>query len=220
MPAVVPHRFLVRLAHPCPFVKGIPADPDADRLFDLPDAAVLRNFAELDDANNHADVRLAWNDFGLAVQLTVGGKKQPAEGDADKPKSSDGLTLWLDTRADRTAHRASRTCHQFHFLPAGGGSDKEEPGFSQSKINRAQMDAPLCSAAEVPFRCHFPKVGYRIEAFLPAAALTGWDPEQHPRLGVYYHLRDRELGDQYLGVNAEFPFADDPSLWEVLELVK
>lgn len=220
MPAVIPHRFLVRLAHPCPYVKGIPADPDADALFDLPDSAVLRNFAELDDGLRHADVRLAWNDFGVAVQLTVTGKKQPAEGDADKPKASDGLTLWLDTRADRTAHRASRTCHQFHFLPAGGGSDKEEPSFSQTKINRALQDAPLCDITQVPFRCHHVRGGYRIEAFLPAAVLTGFDPDQHPKLGAYYHLKDRELGDQYLGVNAEFPFSDDPSLWEVLELVK
>ena len=50
--------------------------------------------------------------------------------------------------------------------------------------------------------------------------LTGFDPEQHPRWGVYYHLRDRELGDEYLSVNGEFPFGEDPSLWEVLELVK
>ena len=55
---------------------------------------------------------------------------------------------------------------------------------------------------------------------VPAAVLSGFDPEQHPRPGVYYHLRDRELGDQYLGVNADFPVSDDPSLWEPLELVK
>jgi hypothetical protein len=37
---------------------------------------------------------------------------------------------------------------------------------------------------------------------------------------VYYHIRDQELGDQFLSVGWEFPFADDPSLWAVLELVK
>ena len=49
---------------------------------------------------------------------------------------------------------------------------------------------------------------------------AGFDPEQHPRWGIYYHLRDRELGDEYLSVNGDFPFGEDPSLWEVLELVK
>jgi hypothetical protein len=37
---------------------------------------------------------------------------------------------------------------------------------------------------------------------------------------VYFHVRDGELGDQFLGVNGDFPVSDDPSLWEPLELEK
>lgn len=220
MPALVPHRFLVRVAHPCLYAKGIPAAADAEQLFVLPDAAALNNFAELDGGRRFADVRMAWNEFGLGVQVTVTGKKEHPQGDADKPRQSDGVTVWIDTRDARASHRASRYCHQFHLLPAGGGPDKDEPAFAQTKINRALQDAPLCSAADVAFRCERLKKGYRLEAFLPAAVLTGFDPEQHPRLGVYYHLRDQELGDQFLSVGHEFPFSDDPSLWEPLELVK
>jgi hypothetical protein len=198
----------------------MPGGEDADRLVDLPDAARLDPFAALDGVTPFADVRVGWNELGLGVQCTVTGKEQPAAGDADRPRSSDGLTLWVDTRDARTSHRASRYCHQFHFLPAGGGADKEEPAFAQSKINRALADAPLAAAADVPFRAERVRGGYRLEAFLPAAVLTGFDPDQHPRLGVYYAVRDQELGDQHLSVNADFPFADDPSLWAVLELVK
>ena len=165
-------------------------------------------------------MRLAWNDFGLGVQVTVKGKGQPAVGDADKPGRSDGLTLWLDTRDARAGHRASRTCHQFHLLPAGGGPDKSEPAFVQAKVHRAQQDAPLCAPGDVALVRHKLKSGYRLEAFLPAAVLAGFDPAEQPRLGVYYQVRDLELGEQYLGVTADFPFAEDPSLWEVLELVK
>ena len=67
---------------------------------------------------------------------------------------------------------------------------------------------------------HRSKGGYRLEAFLAAAALYGFDPQEHPRLGVYYVVRDQERGDQFLSVNWDFPFGDDPSLWSVLELVK
>src|SRR5690349_683604 len=102
MPPIVPHRFLVRVCHPCPYVKAMPLGEDADRLLDLPNAARLDNFAELDDTKNFADVRLAWNEFGLGVQATVAGKEQPPAGDADRPRASDGLTLWLDTRDART----------------------------------------------------------------------------------------------------------------------
>lgn len=219
MPAIVPYRFLVRISHSLPYHKAMPLDED-DHVVQLPDAARLNNYADLDATTNFADVRLAWNELGLGVQVTVTGKDQPPQCDADKPRSSDGVTLWIDTRGDRTSHRASRFCHQFHLLPTGGGGDKDEPSFSQSKINRALQDAPLAGTADVPFRAEVFKKGYRVEAFLPAGVLNGYDPEQHPQLGVYYAVRDQELGDQYLSVNQDFPFADDPSLWAALELVK
>ena len=221
MPSIVPNRFLVRVAHPVPYVKDAPRDTDDDdNLIDLPEAARLRNFAELDGLKNFADVRLAWNGFGLAVQVEVKGKEQPPVGDSDRPKAGDGLSLWIDTRDSRASHRASRFCHHFLFLAAGGGADKDAPFIAQAKINRAQQDAPLANLADVPFRMHRTKGGYRLEAFLPAAALNGFDPQEHPRLGVYYVVRDQELGDQFLSVNWDFPFSDDPTLWAVMELVK
>jgi hypothetical protein len=219
--ALVPNRFLVRITHPCPYAKGAPRDADEDEnLIDLPESARLHNLAQLDGAKNFADVRLGWNEFGLAIQVVVKGKEQPLVGDSDRPRSCDGLSLWIDTRDSRASHRASRFCHHFLFLAAGGGADKDEPFVAQAKINRAQQDAPMANLAEVPFRTHRLKGGYRLEAFLPAAALSGYDPQEHPRLGVYYVVRDQELGDQFLSVNWDFPFSDDPSLWAVLELVK
>src|SRR5262249_12894673 len=137
-----------------------------------------------------------------------------------RPRASDGVTLWLDTRDTRTSHRASRYCHQFYFLPTGGGPDHDEPVFGQAKINRALQDAPVAHAGAVPFRCLLTKGGYIVEAFLPAGVLTGFDPEQTPRLGFYYGVRDAERGDQVLSVGADFPYWEDPSLWGVLELVR
>ena len=148
------------------------------------------------------------------------GKENYPIGDADRPRQSDGVTLWIDTRGDRTGHRATRTCHQFHFLAAGGGPDKDEPAFVQTKIHRALQDAPLSTSADVPFRFERIKGGYRIEAFLSANVLTGFDPEQYPRLGVFYAVRDFEKGEQTPGADSDFPFAEDPSLWASLELVK
>src|SRR5207237_10635619 len=157
---------------------------DDDRLLDLPETCRVENFAEMDERRNFADVRLAWNEFGLAVQAEVRGKDRPPEGDSAKPRASDGLTLWVDTRDSRTSHRASRYCHQFHFLPTGGGPDHDEPAFVQSKIHRALQDAPFASSAAVPFRFRRERNGYVVEAFLPATVLNGFDPEQSRRLGV------------------------------------
>jgi hypothetical protein len=219
--SIIPHRFLVRIEHPCPYVKDAPRVAGrSEHLVDLPESAIIKNFAELDGAKNFADVRLAWNEFGLAVQLEVRGKEQPPAGDGERPRSCDGLSLWIDTRDSRASHRASRYCHNFLFLAAGRGPDRDEPFVTQAKINRAQQDAPLANLADVPFRAHFLKGGYRLEAFLSATSLYGFDPQEHPRLGVYYVVRDQEFGDQFLSVNWDFPFGDDPSLWAVLELIK
>jgi hypothetical protein len=216
--ALIPHRFLFRITHPCPHVPDVPED--SDDLFDLPEACRLDNFADLDERDNFADVRLAWNEGGLALQVEVRGKDRPLVGDVSRPRQSDGVSLWLDTRDARTSHRASRYCHQFHFLPSGGGPDRDEPAFVQARINRALQDAPLAPAGAVPFRCRRRGSGYRIAAFLPAAVLTGFDPEQSRRLGVFYAVRDTELGEQTLSAGADFPFAEDPTLWSVLELLK
>lgn len=216
---LVPNRFLFRLAYPCLYVKDMPLE-EGDELLDLPAACALDNFATMDGGRNFAEVRLGWNELGLGVRAEVRGKEQPPQGDATRPRASDGLTLWIDTRDARSSHRASRYCHQFHLLPAGGGPERDDPVFAQSKIHRAQHDAPLVSAASVPFRGQRTAGGYVVEGFLSVGALHGFDPEQNRRLGIFYAVRDAELGEQTLGVDAEFPFAEDPSLWSVLELLR
>ena len=216
---LVPNRFLFRVAYPCRYVKDMPAE-EADELVPLPAACALDNFAAMDGGRNFAEVRLGWNELGIGVRAEVRGKEQPPQCDAARPRASDGLTLWIDTRDARASHRASRYCHQFHLLPAGGGPERDDPVFAQSKIHRAQQDAPLASAAAVPFRSRRTAGGYVVEAFLSVGVLNGFDPDQNRRLGIFYAVRDAELGEQTLGVDAEFPFAEDPSLWSVLELVR
>jgi len=203
-------------------VAGVPDQSEAaEHLVNLPEAGRLNNFADLDQQANFADVRVAWNEFGLAIQAEVKGKHEPPSGDAARPWSSDGLMFWIDTRDARSSHRASRYCHQFHFLPVGGGSERDEPVVLPMKINRAAQDAPLPDEDAIGFRVHRRKDGYRLEVFLPATVLQGFDPEQHPRLGFHYLVRDQEKGEQTLSVESgDFPVAEDPSLWSTLELVK
>jgi hypothetical protein len=216
---LIPNHFLFRVAYPCRYVADVPRE-GGDDLLDLPASCRVDGFTDMDERRPFADVRLAWNEGGLALQVEVRGKEQTTIGDVARPRHSDGVTVWIDTRDARTSHRASRYCHQFHFLAAGGGPDKDEPAFAQSKINRAAQDAPTVAAETMPFQIVRRRDGYRLEAFLPTAALNGFDPEQNPRLGIYVAVHDRELGEQSLGVGGDFPWAEDPSLWSVVELVK
>src|SRR4051794_24021040 len=99
---LVPHRFLFRMAYPCRYVGDVPRE-GGDELLDLPPACRIDNFAGMDGRTNFADVRLAWNEGGLALQVEVSGKEEPPVGDRARPRQSDGITLWLDTRDARTS---------------------------------------------------------------------------------------------------------------------
>jgi len=217
--SLIPHRFLLRVAHPCRYAKAIPLKKDS-RLLDLAEEHRIDNFAAMDGEKNFADVRLAWNELGIGIQVEVTGKQQLAVGNVERPRGSDGVTLWLDTRDARTSHRGSRYCHQFHFLASGAGAEHDEPAFVQAKINRALEDAPTAPAGSVLLKVQHKKSGYILEAFLGAAALNGYDPEEHRRLGFFYAVRDDELGEQLLSASPEFPFWEDPSLWSVLEMAR
>src|SRR5205823_2317575 len=98
--SLVPHRFLFRMLYPCLHVKQMPLT-EKGLLLDLPQECRLDNFAAMDSQTNFADVRLAWNEFGLGLQVEVRGKQQLPVGNPDRPRGSDGVTLWLDTRDAR-----------------------------------------------------------------------------------------------------------------------
>ncbi|VTS08950.1 DOMON domain-containing protein [Tuwongella immobilis] len=217
--SLIPARFLLRVVHPCLHVANMPLDDD-EHLIELPPAAKLDHEPDMDESPHFAELRIGWNAAGIGLTLDVRGKEAPPVGDPDKPRASDGLSLWLDTRDARTFHRAGRYCHQFHFLPAAGGADRDEPMAMQTKIHRALADAPIAAPNDLPIRCIRRKTGYRLEIFLSANVLNGFDPENNPRMGIFYAVRDLELGEQTLGISADFPFSDDPSLWSVLELTK
>src|SRR6266851_9298250 len=97
---LVPNRFLFLVAYPCLHVPDMPREDD-DCLLELPETCRVDNFAAMDEQRNFADVRLAWNDLGVGLQVEVRGKEQQPQADAARARSSDGVTLWLDTRDAR-----------------------------------------------------------------------------------------------------------------------
>jgi hypothetical protein len=189
-------------------------------MLDLPQSHALVSFADMDEATDFGEVRMAWNERGLGISVRVIGTTKPPRCDPGRPINSDGLQVWIDTRDARTVHRATRFCHHFAFLPSGGGRRRREPWVAQFRINRAREDQQLGDLSLVKVFCEERSGGYLLEAFLPAEVLTGYDPAENPRLGFFYWLKDSELGSQSLTAIRDLPVAEDPSLWSVLELVR
>lgn len=213
---LLPNRFLFRYSFPVRYEQKLPRT--GKKLLDLSAEFALPDFGTLDDARPFGELRVAWNERGLGISVAVEGKKNPLQCDWRAPDTSDGLRVFIDTRDTQNIHRASKFCHQFFLIPTGGKSSAADPWADQAPILRAREEAPRANVAEIRMHSAISKSGYRLEAWLPAGVLHGYDPESQPRLGFYYALRDSELGEQFLSVGHDFPFAIDPSLWSTLEL--
>ena len=175
--------------------------------------------AELTQFVPFAELRMAWREDGLLFQLQVKGKKQAAWCRESRLEDSDGLTLYVDTRDTHNVHRANRFCHQFIFLPAGEGAELRNPVAELLNINRAKDNPKQPSRGELKVHSNLKSDGYKMSGWIPASAITGYDTSEHTRLGLYYAIKDRELGWQTLSLGSEYPFQTDPSLWGSLDLV-
>jgi hypothetical protein len=213
---LLPQTFWFRLAASCPRIDGLPRP--RGRLLDLPESSALPDTGALAGNPSWADVRTAWNPSGLAVAVEVTGKSGPITRDPIGGSAGEGLTLWVDTRDTRTIHRATRFCHRFSFTlkPSREGLNVV---VAQKPIARALADAPSADLGSIATRADLIRGGWRLEAFLPAEALNGFDPDTNRRLGVAYQVTDLEREDRFLTVGRDFPVGEDPSLWAVLELV-
>ncbi len=218
MGRLLPSAFLFRFALPVPCVDA--SGMTKYGTLPLPKSSRLQTPSTLDEAETFAELSVGWNETGLAIAVSVSGKRNPLQCDASHAAESDGLQVWIDTRNTQSIHRASRFCHHFCILPLGQGRGKKKPVVVQQPIARAKGDAPFADAATIPVHSEITDDGYRMDVWFPEPVLHGFDPEASPRLGFYACVKDRELGDQPLTVGPEFPYTHDPSLWSTLNLVR
>lgn len=213
---LLPKRFLFHFALPCRYRHPLWTDEGAR----LDERHRLPALAELEGGRAFADVRAAWSEAGLAFTLLVEGKHQAPWCRETRPEDSDGLQLWIDTRDVHTVHRATRFCHSFLFLPGTFGLFGDDSLAQWVPIHRAREHPRPVRSERLRVQARRTPSGYDLDAFIPAACLTGFDPQEHPRLGFTYAVYDRELGVQTLSADPSLPFQEDPSLWATLELLR
>lgn len=225
MTTVIPPAFAFHFALPVLRHDSLPRA--GQRLLDLgseysipwPDASLMGSAQVAGPSTAHVDLRMAWNDRGLGISVTISGRSNEPTANLYEPLASDGLQVWIDTRNTQTIHRASRFCHYFCLIAAGTHETAPKPCVFQLPIARASEDAKQHPPTAFRIERMQHADGYSLEAWLPAATLTGFDVETCSQLGFMCWLVDRELGNVSFTVGAEFPFASDPSLWQTLDLV-
>ncbi len=214
--SLLPKRFLFRFSVPCLYRQPIWTAKGSG----LDESYRLANIAELEDTPTLVDFRMAWNETGVALRAHVLGKRQAPWCRTNRPEDSDGVQVWIDTRDVHNVHRAGRFCHRFLFMPVGGGNRLDESVAMWRPIHRAKEHPKAIAQGQVRVRSERTAGGYILEAFLSAESLTGFDPQEHPRLGFTYAVIDRELGELTFSAGCPMPYQEDPSLWATVELVR
>ena len=184
---------------------------------ELPTAYRLGSFGRFEGQLNFAEWRGAWSNAGLYFQSIVKEKKVSLWCRPNQLLESDSFRVWIDTRNTRNVARATRYCHWVVALPAGGTG--KNPAFcSMLRINRAREDSPALNRAKITCESELASDGYNLRLFIPAATLNGWDPADHPHLGLCLASLDREFGWQTLTAGADLPIDENPSLWSTFRL--
>ncbi|TWU66712.1 MULTISPECIES: hypothetical protein [Crateriforma] len=179
----------------------------------LPESCRLPDLGQLGEHPSFADVRIGWDETGIGIAVIVSGKSSVPWCRETRLEDSDGVHLWIDTRCSPNIHRATGFCHRFLFMPAGGGPSRDKPVASLVPIQRARANPKPIKPGSLKVMAIARHDGYKLSGFIPAAAMTGFDPSSQSRLGFFCSVVDRELGWQTLSLGPEYPVADDPSLW-------
>lgn len=216
MSQLVPNRFLFDFEFPLRYRARTPRI--TGELADWKDDCLLPCLGDIDGGKTFGQVWASWNDAGIAIACRVEGKKKGLDCDPKAFWKSDNLRICTDMRDTRNVHRATRHCQQFFLLPTGGRGGAAVAG--AARIQRARENAPDVPAGDIAIAARVERGSYQLEALLPAQALSGFDPHEHPRIGFFYMLEDRELGQQYLTVGDELQWHIDPSTWPTAVLAR
>ena len=216
MSPLLPQPFWFRVAQSSRRIEAIPRS--RGRLLDLGATEELFDQGQLDGRPGSVITRSGWNSRGLGFSFEVIDKVGEISPEPSRASGIDTVQLWVDTRDTRTVHRATRFCHRFVITLMPGVGRALEVAVVRKPIARALTDPPMTSAAQVVTRADRTRSGWRLELWLPAEALVGFDPEENRRLGLAFQVTDPDRGEIYSGVGREFPVGEDPSLWATLIL--
>jgi len=218
MNALIPNRFLFSFELSLVYRKHLPVL--SGNLEGWTDSERLPWLGEIDGLRDFAEVWACWSEEGIAIACRVKDRKRSLRCEPERFRDGDNLRLCIDTRDARSSKRATRFCHQFYFLPTGGGANGKEPVAGQVKLERALEDAPIAPAGLLHVTSAVSKNGFVMEAIISAGAMNGFDPIEHPRIGLYYILEDTEFGQQYLTIGDDLNWYIDPSTWAIAALVR
>ena len=170
------------------------------------------------DSDHSPDIRIAYGDSGIGLAASIRGRQATAWCRQSRPEDSDGIGFWIDTRSSPGIHRATKFCHRFLLMPAGGGDDHRSACVVWLPIRRARVNPKVVRLEKIRVHAIERHDGYDLSAFFPASELTGYDPANQPTLSIHLSVADQHAGNQSMTIGPPYPVDEDPSLWTVARL--
>lgn len=213
---IVPPSFLFQYSMAIPHVAAIPYRKG--KLLRLADSSRLFVPGVMNEASAPFDLKVAWNAEGLGIEIGVSGKKLAPAGRLGNLKTSDHISLFVDTRHTASVHRATEYCSSLKVLPCDEDADNQ-PSVSFAEIAQQRSVKKDLNGRKCEVRCHVCSDGYNVELWIPGTQLFGFDEAPEiGRIGFCCMVHDTELGEMPLSVGDDFPVAFDPSTWLQMEL--
>ncbi len=214
----LPKRALFRFELP---IRYLPRPPVVDGdVSKWSDHYLVAPLVQLEGCEPLADVYWGWNEDGFYVAFDVPCRAGRPRCDIKRWWKGDGVRLCLNTRDAPEIKRATRFCHFFYALPLGGGTDGKLPVLGAHRMSHAKEPPPPIDASRVKVAAIVERSRYSLELGIPAECLHGWNPVEHPRIGVFYKVKDLQRGSQHLTVDDELGWNVDPSTWATGVLVR
>lgn len=174
---------------------------------------LLPTLMQIEDQEPFGDVYAGWDDDCLFFAFDVPDRPGKLQCDPDHWWKKDGLRICVDTRDTRDVKRGTRFCHLFYVLPTGGGQSGHAPVVGLHRMSRSTEHPPKIDVSRIKVAVHPTKNRYGVEVAIPGECLHGWAPAEHPRIGVFYKIKDTHFGIQNLSVTDDFGWNADPSAW-------
>ena len=167
------------------------------------------------------DVYVAWRKEGLYLAMEVYGGNPVASPITGRWWTRDVIEMWVSTRPIASEQSGYNPyCHQFFFLPTDGSLTNGVIGqVGQWHRPGDAIKDHLLPHPDIRYNCRILHDRYVVEMFIPASALHGWDPMNHPGLAfnVRVHNYQRSL-DYFWSAPKEVQTQMRPRTWGSLML--
>jgi hypothetical protein len=174
------------------------------------EGTVLPNTSSISGERPFCEVTMGWEKKGLRFFFEFSRSfDHPLYPSYD---AGDSIELYIDTRDVKSGFN-TRYCHHFFLLPkAVDGVQAGEVTHFRTDDRHEHCDPDLLEVIN-----HSKK---RIELFIPAHCLHGYDTDQFDRCGFAYRI-NRFRGDpQHFSVSsADFQIDQQPSLWSSVRFI-